>query len=37
MSLEEAYGSVPPLNRPENYGEITRLAREERQQQIDAD
>lgn len=33
MSLEEAYGSVPPLQRPENFDEIKKIAREEREQQ----
>ncbi len=33
MSLEEAYGSVAPLQRPENFDEMKRVAREEREQQ----
>ena len=33
MSLEEAYGSVAPLQRPENFDELKRIAREEREQQ----
>ena len=33
MSLEEAYGSVAPLQRPENFAEIKRIAREDREQQ----
>ncbi|MBK8048015.1 MAG: AbrB/MazE/SpoVT family DNA-binding domain-containing protein [Anaerolineales bacterium] len=31
MTLEEAFGSVAPLNRPENFDEIQRIAREERE------
>lgn len=30
MSLAEAYGSVPPLTRPEQLEEIKRIAKEER-------
>jgi AbrB family looped-hinge helix DNA binding protein len=33
MSLEEAFGSVAPLNRPEHFDEIERVAREEKEQQ----
>jgi antitoxin PrlF len=32
MSLEEAYGSVAPLQRPENFDELKRIARGEREQ-----
>jgi antitoxin PrlF len=31
MTLEEAFGSVPPLNTPEDFDEIHRSAREERE------
>ena len=31
MSLEEAYGSVAPLSRPENFVELQRIANEERE------
>ena len=31
MSLEEAYGSVAPLGRPENFEEMERIAKEERE------
>jgi len=31
MTLEEAFGSVSPLNMPENFDEIHRIAREERE------
>jgi AbrB family looped-hinge helix DNA binding protein len=31
MTLEEAFGSVSPLNKPENFDEIYRIAREERE------
>jgi AbrB family looped-hinge helix DNA binding protein len=31
MTLEEAYGSVPPLNRPEDFDLIQQIAREERE------
>lgn len=31
MSLEEAYGSVAPLGRPENFEELQRIAMEERE------
>ena len=31
MSLEEAYGSVAPLHRPENFEELHRIANEERE------
>lgn len=31
MSLEEAYGSVAPLGRPENLEELQRIAKEERE------
>ena len=31
MSLEEAYGSVAPLHRPENFAELQRIADEERE------
>jgi antitoxin PrlF len=30
MTLAEAYGSVTPLNRPEDFAELRRIAREER-------
>lgn len=33
MSLEEAYGSVKPLNQPEDLDGITKTAREERADQ----
>ncbi|NJN82009.1 MAG: AbrB/MazE/SpoVT family DNA-binding domain-containing protein [Caldilineaceae bacterium] len=32
MSLEEAFGSVPPLQQPENFREMRAIAREERVQ-----
>jgi AbrB family looped-hinge helix DNA binding protein len=32
MSLEEAYGSVAPLPRPENFAELQRIAEEEREE-----
>jgi hypothetical protein len=32
MTLEEAYGSVPPLNRPEDFGLLKQIAREEREE-----
>ena len=31
MSLEEAYGSVAPLHRPENFAELQRIANGERE------
>jgi AbrB family looped-hinge helix DNA binding protein len=31
MTLEEAFGSVSPLNTPEDFDEIQRLARKERE------
>jgi AbrB family looped-hinge helix DNA binding protein len=31
MSLEEAYGSVAPLQRPQNFAELQRIANEERE------
>ena len=34
MSLEEAYGSVAPLNRPENFDELQRIANEEREERL---
>jgi len=30
MTLAEAYGSVTPLNQPEDFAELRRIAREER-------
>jgi AbrB family looped-hinge helix DNA binding protein len=32
MSLEEAYGSVAALNRPEDFEELQRIANEEREE-----
>jgi AbrB family looped-hinge helix DNA binding protein len=31
MTLEEAYGSVPPLNRPEDFDALQQIANEERE------
>ena len=31
MTLEEVYGSVPPLNRPEDFAAIKQVVREERE------
>jgi hypothetical protein len=31
MTLEEAYGSLPPLNRPEDFDAIQQIANEERE------
>jgi AbrB family looped-hinge helix DNA binding protein len=31
MSLDEAFGSVKPLNTPEDFAEIDRIAKEERE------
>ena len=30
MTLDEAYGAVTPLNRPEDFADLRRVAREER-------
>jgi AbrB family looped-hinge helix DNA binding protein len=32
MSLAEAFGSVPPLHRPENFAALREIAREEREE-----
>jgi antitoxin PrlF len=32
MTLEDAYGSVTPLNRPEDFESLRRIAREEREE-----
>lgn len=34
MTLEETFGSVTPLNRPENFAELIQTAKEERTQTI---
>ena len=34
MSLEEAFGSVQPLSRPENFAALREIAREERVDQL---
>jgi AbrB family looped-hinge helix DNA binding protein len=32
MTLEEAYGSVPPINRPEDFDALQQIAGEEREE-----
>lgn len=34
MTLEQTFGSVTPLNRPENFNELIRMAKEERAQKV---
>lgn len=34
MSLEEVFGSVAPLNRPEDFDDIHRIAQEEREEKL---